>query len=68
VAKNGAIATGTVSGVGLELTRHLVSKGWYVVMADNNSARKEISKEFKDHALWIKADTADWESQSAVLD
>lgn len=68
MAKNGAIVTGAASGVGLELTRHLVAKGWYVVMADINPAGEAISKEFKDRALWIKTDTANWDSQSNMFD
>lgn len=68
MAKLGAIVTGAASGVGLELTKHLVSKGWYVVMADINPAGDLISKEFGSQVLWIRTDIANWESQTAMFE
>lgn len=41
----GAIITGAASGVGLALTKHLLSKGWHVVMSDINEAGDGIAKE-----------------------
>ena len=68
MAQNGAIVTGATSRVDVELTRHLVTKGWYAVMASINPAGEAISKEFKDHALWIKTNTANWKLQSLMFD
>ncbi|TVY68740.1 5'-hydroxyaverantin dehydrogenase [Lachnellula suecica] len=63
MSKSGAIITGGASGVGLELTKHLLSKGWRVVMLDINKAGEEISKELGLDVLWVETDVSKWESQ-----
>lgn len=63
MASQGAIITGAASGIGLALTKDLLTKGWRVVMADINPAGKELAKGFGESALFIKTDTSDWNSQ-----
>ncbi|MZS28026.1 SDR family NAD(P)-dependent oxidoreductase, partial [Bifidobacterium pseudocatenulatum] len=42
-----AIVTGSALGLGYELTRQLIAKGWFVAGIDFNGARQtELSKTF----------------------
>jgi len=63
----GAIITGAASGVGLALTKHLLSKGWHVVMSDINEAGDGIAKELGGKILWVKADIGVWEGVEALF-
>ncbi|KAF8854111.1 hypothetical protein BDZ45DRAFT_759728 [Acephala macrosclerotiorum] len=56
-AKPGAIVIGAASGLGLVLTKRLLSKGWVVVMADIDPAGEGIAKEMGENVLWVKNDT-----------
>lgn len=59
-----AIVTGAASGIGLNLSKLLVSRGWRVVMAD-------IAKECEGlgpNALFCRCDVLDWESQLNVFE
>lgn len=67
MAKNGAIITGAASGVGLELTTHLLGKAWRVVMTDINKAAEDIAKKLGSDVLWVECDIADWESQVSAF-
>lgn len=64
-----AIVTGACSGIGLALTRHLLTeKSYRVVLADTNSARgAKLATEFGPSALFIKTDVSSWESQAALF-
>ncbi|KAE8448343.1 hypothetical protein EG329_009587 [Mollisiaceae sp. DMI_Dod_QoI] len=66
--KLGAIITGAASGVGLTLTRHLLSKGWVVVMVDVDPAGEALAKEFGSTVLWSKTDVGSWESQLEMFE
>lgn len=59
-----AIVTGGASGIGLSLTRHLLKRGWRVVVADMNTAKeKDLQQELGSNFLFVKTDVADWDSQ-----
>jgi len=66
--KPGAIVTGAASGVGLTLTRHLLSKGWVVIMADVDPAGEALAKEMGSDVLWSKTDISSWESQVEMFE
>jgi 15-hydroxyprostaglandin dehydrogenase (NAD) len=68
MSDHGAIVTGAASGVGLELTKMLLSKGWSVVMTDINPAGAGIAKELGAKVLWVEMDIADWESQAVMFE
>lgn len=63
ITKSGAIVTGAASGLGLALTKHLLSNGWLVVMADIDPAGEGVAKELGEDVLWVNTDIASWESQ-----
>ena len=68
-----AVITGSVSGIGLALTQHLLSEGennssnvhWRVVMADiNESAYKEVRPTLKeDFHIFVRTDVSKFEDQ-----
>jgi len=63
-----AIITGAASGIGLALTRHLLAKGWRVVMADVNDTRgQELAKESGSNVIFQKTDVSVWEEQAALF-
>jgi 15-hydroxyprostaglandin dehydrogenase (NAD) len=59
----GAIVTGAASGVGLELSKLLISRGWLVVMTDINTRGAVSATDLGDKALWVECNIADWDSQ-----
>lgn len=61
MSKLGAIITGASSGVGLVFTKHLLEKGWKVVMIDVNPAGEEIAAQLGSDVLFIKCDISDWD-------
>ena len=59
-----AIVTGGASGIGLSLTRHLLKRGWRVVVGDLNTAKeKDLQGELGSNFLFVKTNVADWDSQ-----
>lgn len=66
--KKGAIVTGAASGVGLQLSKMLVSKGWHVVMTDINPAGKSVSAALGNNVLWVESNIADWDSQVTMFE
>lgn len=68
MSKRGAIVTGAASGIGLALTRDLLSKGWRVIMADINPAGEAIAQDLGHDAIFIKTDTSDWMSQTELFE
>lgn len=62
-----AVITGAASGIGLALTRDLVSKGWNVAIGDTNLQRgEELSAELGSAVCFQRTDVSSWE-QLAVL-
>lgn len=63
-----AIVTGAAGGIGLHMTKLLIEKGYYVVVADIDSVAGAKAKEaLGSNALFIQVDLADWESQAALF-
>lgn len=63
-----AIVTGGASGLGLEITKFLLSQGWSVVIADINAAGETVAKSLGSEILFIKADTSIWEQQVEMFE
>jgi len=61
-----AIVTGASSGMGEALSKHLVSKGWLVAMADIQP-NAELAKELGDKAAFFKTNVADYTSQAQTF-
>ncbi|KIX97753.1 uncharacterized protein Z520_06531 [Fonsecaea multimorphosa CBS 102226] len=64
-----AIVTGAASGIGLNLSKLLVSRGWRVVMADvNEKLGKLQSNALGPETLFSKCDVSDWDSQCRTFE
>ncbi|KAI9741403.1 MAG: Short-chain dehydrogenase/reductase prx6 [Cirrosporium novae-zelandiae] len=63
-----AIVTGATSGIGVDLTRHLISRGWKVACVGR---RKEIGEKLADslgrNAKFFRADVSDYASQAQMF-
>lgn len=57
-----ALITGASSGIGLALTKHLLSKSWFVVMADLNPPAASLPG-----TLFIKTDVSSWDNQAMTF-
>jgi len=62
-----AIVTGAASGMGLALTKHLLEKGYRVVMVDANSNGAQISAELGSNTLFQKVDVSVYSQQAALF-
>jgi len=63
-----AVITGAASGMGLALSRHLLDKGWRVVMADINLEKgQELERELGRNASFRQVDVCDWDQQAALF-
>ncbi|KAF2796702.1 NAD(P)-binding protein [Melanomma pulvis-pyrius CBS 109.77] len=63
------IVTGGASGIGLALTKHLVSRNYRVVIADIDITKSEaVARELGNDILAIQCDVSNWESQSAMFE
>lgn len=67
MSEQGAIITGAASGIGLALTKHLLDKGWRVVMTDINPIGETIAMDLGVKVLWIECNIADWDSQVSMF-
>lgn len=63
-----AIVTGGASGLGLEITKSLLSRGWSVVVADINPAGETVANSLGSEVLFIKTDTSVWEQQVEMFE
>jgi 15-hydroxyprostaglandin dehydrogenase (NAD) len=62
-----ALITGGSSGIGLALAKHLIAKGWDIVLADLQPP--EASADLpKDRTLYISTDVASFESQARMFE
>ena len=63
------IVTGGASGIGLAITRHLLSLGYKVVIADLNDASGErLSSELGPNVLYQHTDVSSFSQQRALFD
>ncbi|KAJ5385552.1 hypothetical protein N7517_003463 [Penicillium concentricum] len=63
-----ALITGAASGIGLALTKDLVAKGWYVVMADvDEKAGRALSKELGNQVLFQVTDVRSYSQQASLF-
>ncbi|KAH6679063.1 hypothetical protein B0J14DRAFT_614421 [Halenospora varia] len=66
--KRVGIITGAASGMGLALTKHLLTQDWRVIMADTNaSAGTELSKQFGEDCLFIQTDVSVYAQQADLF-
>ncbi|KAI5816258.1 hypothetical protein BZA77DRAFT_247169 [Pyronema omphalodes] len=64
-----AVITGACSGIGLALTKNLISRGWRVALGDIESSGGVhlISLFPVGSAIYVETDVTSWESQSALF-
>lgn len=63
-----AIVTGAASGIGLSMTKHLLSRGYKVAMADMNSQEgKRISSELGADTVFYQTDVSSYNQQAALV-
>jgi 15-hydroxyprostaglandin dehydrogenase (NAD) len=68
MSKPVAIITGAASGIGLSLTRHLLSSGWRVAMADRNEEKgRALEKELGPNVMFTKVDVSKYDQQAALF-
>jgi 15-hydroxyprostaglandin dehydrogenase (NAD) len=62
------IVTGGASGIGLAITKHLLSRGYKVIIADLNSASGErLSSELGPNVLYHHTDVSSFTQQRALF-
>ncbi|KAF3929414.1 hypothetical protein ABW19_dt0210041 [Dactylella cylindrospora] len=63
-----AVITGGASGIGFGIAKHLIGKGWNVVIADiNPQGGEKAAKELGPNALFHQTDVASWDSQLSLF-
>lgn len=68
MSKPVAIVTGAASGIGLAVTKHLLTKGYRVVMADvNGQTGAQISSELGPDTLFIRTDVSKYADQATLF-
>ena len=68
MSKPVAIITGAASGIGLSLTRHLLSSGWRVAMADRNEEKgRALETELGPDVMFMTVDVSKYDQQAALF-
>ncbi|PVH84298.1 hypothetical protein DL98DRAFT_512677 [Cadophora sp. DSE1049] len=68
MSKPVALVTGGGSGIGLALTKHLLARGWKVVIADiNDEVGKALEKELGSSSSFVRADVTVYSDQTAMF-
>ena len=68
MSKKLAIVTGAASGLGLALTKHLLSQNWRVCMADTNATiGDQLASELGDDVLFIPTDVSIYSQQANLF-
>ena len=68
MSKPVAIVTGAASGIGLAVTKHLLGRGYRVVMADvNEKEGGRLSSELGSDTLFHRTDISVYEQQAALF-
>lgn len=62
-----AVVTGASSGIGLALTKELISKNWLVVLLDVQKPPSEAAL-LNDKSLYIRCDVGNWDSQASAFE
>jgi 15-hydroxyprostaglandin dehydrogenase (NAD) len=64
-----AVVTGAASGIGLAISKDLITKGWKVALADvNERAGAEVVASLpSDSAIFVRADVSSWDDQAALF-
>jgi 15-hydroxyprostaglandin dehydrogenase (NAD) len=64
-----AVITGACSGIGLALTKDLISRGWRVALGDIESSGGDhlVSLFPIGSSIYVETDVTSWESQSALF-
>lgn len=62
-----AIVTGGASGIGLAVTKHLLSRGYKVVIADFNPEGEKIAEELGSSCSFYQTDVSKYEQQAALF-
>lgn len=63
-----AIVTGAASGIGLAVTKHLLSRGFRVAMADVNSNEgQRLATELGSQTIFVQADVSSYEAQAKLF-
>lgn len=68
MSKPVAIITGAASGIGLALTKHLLSQGWRIAMADIDfKTGSEISAELGPDTIFQQTDVSVYKQQAELF-
>lgn len=63
-----AIVTGAAGGIGINMCKSLISRGYHVVLADIDSqAGKKAHETLGEKTLFVQCDLGDWDSQAAMF-
>jgi 15-hydroxyprostaglandin dehydrogenase (NAD) len=63
-----SIVTGAASGIGFALAKHLIARGFRVVLADIDDLKgKKAQEDLGPDALFLHCDVSDWDSSAAMF-